>query len=431
MKSCFTRKRTNEQLASQLAQKGGNDPEIQSRIDANTNRIITLRSTNTTTNTSAQKAIDKKEELSRRRLELESTIAATNENIELYKVRVEEFRKKAFSGGGEEVVANAYENDLATAEKDLEKYNSSLFASQDLDVAPDFNFKPILQGEPAIRPEPSHGILIMAIAGLSMFFLACILIIILEFLDSSLRTPTIFHKDTRLNVLTVVSNIPLQRKTVKEYFDFTSKSDRDDTSNPFIENLRKLRFEIENSGKKILLVTSLKPQEGKSTVLEALAYTFSMSKKKILLIDTNFSNNTLTRQFSAKPTLETFSMNSQENAIDKIWGITTLTSITNTDIVGCNEGNYTPSEILPKNNLLTNLNKVAQHYDFIFLEGAALNNHADSKELSKYVDGIIAVFSAKNSLGEIDKESLQFLTNSKDKFIGAVLNNVDKDNLDL
>ncbi|MBS1600326.1 MAG: hypothetical protein JST75_19010 [Bacteroidetes bacterium] len=424
-------RRTNELLAAQLAQKGGNDPDIQKKINDNLSRIVQLGASGTTASATAQKQVDKKEALIKSKLELESNIASTNQNIEMYKKRTEEFRKIAFSGGGEEVVAKAYENDLTTAEKELEKYNSSLFASQDIDVAPDFNFKQIILGQPAIKAESSHGILITAIAGISMFFLSSLFIIILELLDTSLRTPTIFHKETKLNVLTVVNKIDLQKKTLKEYFDFDSKSDREYTSNTFIENLRKLRYEIECSGKRVILLTSPKAQEGKSIILESLAYTFSMSKKKVLLVDANFSNNTLTREFAAKPTLESFSMNGHDNGIEKIWGITTLTSITNTDIIGCDEGNYTPSEILPKNNLLANLDKVIHHYDFILLEGAALNTHADSKEISEYVDGIVGVFSAKNGIGEMDKEAIHFFRINDSKFIGAVLNNVDEQNLGL
>ena len=425
-------RRTNELLATQLAQKGGNDPDIQKKINDNLARIVQLGSTVSTANGNAQqKLTEKKDALIKSKLDLESNIAATNQNIEMYKKRTEEFRKIAFSGGGEEVVAKAYENDLATAEKELEKYNSSLFASQDIDVAPDFNFKQIILGQPAIKAESSHGILITAIAGISMFFLSSLFIIILELLDTSLRTPTIFQKETKLNVLTVVNKIDLQRKTLRDYFDFDSKSDREYTSNTFIENLRKLRYEIELSGKRVILLTSPKAQEGKSIILESLAYTFSMSKKKVLLIDANFSNNTLTREFAAKPTLESFSMNGHDNGIEKVWGITTLTSITNTDIIGCDEGNYTPSEILPKNNLLANLDKVSHHYDFILLEGAALNTHADSKEISEYVDGIVGVFSAKNGVGEMDKEAIHFFRVNHSKFIGAVLNNVDEQNLGL
>ncbi len=425
-------RRTNEELASKLALKGGVDAALQRQVDENINKITLLSRSNPIIPgvNPALKAADRKQELIKEKLDLQSAIASTTDNIEMYKGRVEQFRKIAFSGGGQEVIANAYQNDLAIAQKDLEKYNSSIFASQDIEVSPDFNFKQILLGQPPIKPEPTKGVLIITIAGLSMFFLSSLFIIILELLDSSLRTPTIFQKETKMEVLSTLGKIDLEKKSLGDYFDFNSRSDREQGSIPFIENLRKLRYEIEKSGKHVILFTSTKAQEGKTTIIESLAHTFSMSKKKVLLIDANFSNNTLTRDFSAKPSLETFSMTNQEG-VDKIWGITTLTNITNVDIIGCDEGNYTPSEILPKGNLFSNLDKLVQHYDFILIEGAALNYHADSKELSEYVDGIVVVFSARNTIGDLDRESLGFLKENRSKFIGAVLNNVDEQNLDL
>ncbi len=428
-------KEKNKTLSAQLAQRGGVDQDIQTQIDANTKKIValspTISSTSPTGLSSSQKAQDKKDELQKRKLELEAEISASRQNVALYNTRLEEFQKKAYSGGGAEAVANAMENDLNVAQKDLDKYHNSIFASQDIDVAPDFNFKQTLQGQPPITPESMHRTLIVAIAGLSMLFISILSILILEFLDTSLRTPSFFQKETKMKLLTTINKIDLQRKQLKDYFDVAGAQNSDSSSSLFIGNLRKLRYELENCGKKVILVTSLKPKEGKSTILESLAYTFSMSKKKVLIIDSNFSDNSLTRTFSAKPTLETFSLNVQDNAIDKIWGVTTLTNISNTDIIGCNEGNYTPSEILPKNNLLLNIHKIAQHYDFILIEGAALNNHADSKELSKFAEGIITVFSSKEVIREIDKESIQFLKNGTgNKLIGAVLNNVEEEYLD-
>ena len=424
-------RRTNEELASKLALKGGLDQNIQKQIDDNINKINQLsRGTGTQMMNPAAKAEERKEQLLKDKLELQSAIASTTDNIEMYKSRVEQFRKIAFSGGGQEVIANAYLNDLMIAQKDLEKYNSSIFASQDIDVSPDFIFKQIMLGQPPIKPEPGNGLLLIMISGFSLFFLSILIIIILELLDSSLRTPSIFKKETKLDVLSTVGQIDLDKKTLKEYFDFNLRSERENNELPFIENLRKMRYEIEHSGKRVILFTSTKPHEGKTTMLESLAYTFSRSKKKVLLIDTNFSNNNLTRDFSARPTLISFSMKGQEG-LEKIWNITTVTNISNVDVIGCEEGNYTPSEILPKNNLLDHFDKLKQHYDYILLEGAALNLHADSKELTDFVEGVVLVFSAKNSLGEIDRESIEFLKIHRNKFIGAVLNNVDEQNLDL
>ncbi|MBS1565020.1 MAG: hypothetical protein JST39_11565, partial [Bacteroidetes bacterium] len=195
--------------------------------------------------------------------------------------------------------------------------------------------------------------------------------------------------------------------------------------------LRKLRYEIETSNKKVLLFTSTQPGEGKTVIMEALSHSFSLSKKKVLLVDTNFSNNALTRVFEAKPVLEQINLDNDRNAVEKFTSATSMTRIPYVDIIGCKEGHYSPSEILPKNNLLEHIHQVAGGYDYILMEGAALNQHADSKELSKYADGIIAVFSATTSLREADKESIKFLKDTHEKLLGAVLNKVDQDNIDL
>ncbi|HLY70006.1 MAG TPA: Wzz/FepE/Etk N-terminal domain-containing protein [Puia sp.] len=426
-------KKENDNLSAQNMQKGGNDPDIQAKITSNITKINNLYSAGSTTDPvkSAERIETTRETLINKRSEIQGDIEASRKNLDVYRQQVNVYKGIANSGGGSEVVANAMESDLKSAQDELTKYKNSVFQSQDLTVNPDFNFRQTLMGQPPIKAMPLHRTIIVGVSGVAMFLIVSLIIIILEFLDSSLRSPSIFQRETNLKLMTVVNKMDLAKRDMKENFDMGSSENTNLNSKIFIESFRKLRFELENSGKKIILISSLKPQEGKSTLLEALAYTFSMTKKKILLIDANFSNNTLTRKFSAKPTLENFTLGVQDNPTDKIWGITTLTDIVNVDVIGCNEGNYTPAEVLPKNNLLFNLHKVGQHYDFIFIEGAALDNHADSKELSKYADGIVIVYSAKNSLGEIDKESLQFLKNStSDKFIGAILNNVEKDYLD-
>src|SRR5450631_110099 len=269
-------RRANEELASKLALKGGVDQNLQKQIDDNINKINQLRrgSSGQLLNP-AVRAAERKQQLIRDKLDLQSAIASTAENIQLYKTRLDQFNKIAFSGGGQEVVANAYLNDLTIAEKDLEKYNSSIFASQDIDVSPDFNFKQIMLGQPPIKPDPSKALLIISIAGLSMFFLSVLFIVILELLDSTLRTPTIFKKETKLNVLATVGQIDLENKSLEEYFEFSPKSDRESNNLPFIENLRKLRYEIERSGKTVILFTSTKAEEGKTTILESVAHTFS------------------------------------------------------------------------------------------------------------------------------------------------------------
>ena len=245
------------------------------------------------------------------------------------------------------------------------------------------------------------------------------------------RAPSIFNKAVNLKLLATINKIDLRQKTVEDYFDNITEESRDHDGQDYVENLRKLRYEIETSGKKIILFTSTKSQEGKTSIIEGLANSFSLARKKVLLIDTNFSNNSLTEKFEAKPLLEQFSLNGEPNAAEKLATASTTTKIQYVDIIGCKESALSPEEVLQKNNLLQSLPKIMSHYDYMMMEGASLNHHADTKELMKYADGVIVIFSARSTIRQTDKESIRFLKSQKEKLIGAVLNIVEEDNIDM
>ena len=131
----------------------------------------------------------------------------------------------------------------------------------------------------------------------------------------------------------------------------------------------------------------------------------------------------------AEPTLEKFSGNGHLTDPVEIAAMVTPTGIENVDIIGCHGGDYTPSEILPRNHLLNYLADLLLVYDFIFMEGAPLNNYADSKELVKYADGVIAIFSATTEIKQTDIVSINFLKTLDKNFVGAILNKVENLNI--
>lgn len=421
----------------EVQKNGKSDDEIrklQEKIDANVTKIGQLNNSGGGTaadrNRRQEKNQGRYDELISRKTELEQQIIAVQTNVNLFRAEKEKYESLTETGGGEQVMLDAQERDLRIAATEYEQLKKSVQGSLDLDINPQNNFKQILVAQPAYYAEPSRRSLILGLCGMLMFFLSAFIIVALEFFDSSFKTPSIFQRAVKLRLLSSLNRVDLKKKPLEDYFK-ANGTEGDIPGKQFIENLRKLRFELAASGKKTFLVTSTKPGEGKSMLIEALANSISLTHKKVLIIDANFPSNSLTKKFEAKPSLEQFNLTGTANATDKFLSIKSMTSIPNTDIVGCSEGNYTPSEILPANNLLMNLPKIAENYDFVFVEGAALNNHADSKELSAHVEGIIAVFSAKSSLGQIDKDSIQYLKDTGDKFVGTILNNVEENNMDL
>jgi Mrp family chromosome partitioning ATPase/uncharacterized protein involved in exopolysaccharide biosynthesis len=425
--------RQNTQYESQKAGAAADEVNrLEGLISENNRKIIQLRGSN-----SPNKARDierrnaKRDELISRKIELQQQIFAARQNVTDMTAQKNQYEQITATGGGDEVIVSAKIEELRIAQDEYSRLKQSLQASADVDVNPVNSFKQVNIGQPAYKPEPSRRAIILALAGLAMFFISAFIILLLEFLDGSYKTPSIFQRSTNLKLLSTVNKVDLKKRDLTDYFHNDGELNRNQDENLFVENLRKLRYELEKSGKKIFLVTSTKAREGKTTIIESLANSLSLTHKKILLVDANFSNNTLTQHYNAKASLEVFSMNGQSNPLEKFSSSVTTSSIPNTDVVGCKEGNYTPSEVLPRNNMLENLKKISEHYDFIFVEGAALNTHADSKELSRYVDGILAVFSARSVLRQSDRDSIQYLKGNGDKFVGSVLNFVEEENLDL
>ena len=58
------------------------------------------------------------------------------------------------------------------------------------------------------------------------------------------------------------------------------------------------------------------------------------------------------------------------------------------------------------------------------MEGPALNDYSDSKELIDYADKVIPVFSADALLNHHDKESIKYFKSINGKLMGTVLNKV-------
>ena len=75
------------------------------------------------------------------------------------------------------------------------------------------------------------------------------------------------------------------------------------------------------------------------------------------------------------------------------------------------------------------LDSLKQEFDFVLIEGAAMNNYADSKEIAVYAEGVFTVFAADNRLSPTDYSALKYITENSAKNFGAILNKVNTDNI--
>jgi succinoglycan biosynthesis transport protein ExoP len=407
--------------------KGSNDTELKNKYEklraAYRSKLSSLGNTTSSAGTIT------KTDLQQKKNELELQISSSEQNVEAYRLKIRSLNSSVGAAASRSATNQALQKELSLSQQEYENIKSRYDAVLNNTVVPLDNYRQILFGQPAVEPEASKRLILLALSGVSMFVFCCIAIIFLEYIDVSIKTPSQFLKNIELKLLGLVNRINMKQEPLNKIFDAESK--KTIQGSLFREQLRKIRFEIENNKHKVYLFTSARQGEGKSTIIKALAYSLSMSQKKVLVIDTNFINNTLTRDFEAAPELENFSNTSKDYSYQQVKSIISPTGIENVDIIGCQGGDYTPAEILGDDNLLGHLSNLTAVYDYILMEGAALNERSDSKELLEFSDVMISIVSARSTIKQTDKETINFLQSVDGKYAGAILNNVEKDNIDM
>lgn len=377
-------------------------------------------------------------DLLEKKQDLETTIQAGKDKIKNLQSRIANLRSTASSTSSRNAAVEALLQEAKMAEKDYFDARQRYANATEIGSSSVNNFRQLQLAQPAIEPEPSKRMVVVGMAGLVTGVTAVLIIVILSYLDSSVRTPAIFSKVMNLKLISIVNFMNMKNKALKDVITGNLKEkgvSEKKRSNTFRESIRKLRYEIEHSGKRIFLFTSTKKGQGKTTLIQALSYSLSMSKKKILIIDTNFSNNDLTVQLHGDPVLEKISnedLSVSPRLKVKVFSKDVGAGTGGIFIIGSQGGDYTPSEVLPsENNLLIHLQALLEEFDYIFLEGPPLNDFSDSRELVDYVEGVVAVFSATDIIKQIDKESAKFFKDLNGKFCGSVLNMIDLENVNV
>ncbi len=385
---------------------------------------------------SAKDPVSEKIDLEAQKTDLEIDIQSSTSFIASLQSKVNALKGSVSSAASSTAAGESLKKEAEFANKEYLDAKQRYNAATDIGGASLVNFRVIVPGQPAISPEPSKRPLIIALAAMVALFTTIGIIIFLTYLDSSVRTPIIFSKNVNLKLISLVNFMNLKNKNITDVIankNIAVDEAEHKRNNIFRESIRKLRYEIETSGKKVFLFTSTKKGQGKTTLIQALSYSMSLSKKKVLIIDTNFCNNDLTVQLNAEPVLEKIVPYKSDNKalIEQVKVFSKDLGLGSVYAIGSEGGDYTPSEILPRENLLQHLQLLTSDFDYIFLEGPPLNDFSDSKELAQYVDGVIAIFSAQDAIKQIDKQSISFFKELNGKFTGSVLNMVDLKNINV
>ena len=415
-------------LNNKLVDANMQDEGIKRQIEETKGRrVLVSRQIALTRADATDPALVKQHDMYVRYVDAQSNLDATTQHVNVLSKRVDELYKKRSGLVNNNAEWNKYNRQIEVA---AAEYKYAIDKQNQADVIKQSGFEesPMKVLEYPMYPykaESNKRALLSSFAGIGAVTLATVLLFMLTYFDRSLGSVFQYDKQVGLPLLSTINQ--LNAKKTDNFDQFFKQNDVRKETEYFKESLRKVRHDIEASGAKSFLFTSLKDQEGKSFMVAALAYSLTLKSKKVLIIDTNFKNNTLTG-LSVKPFLDN-PMTSVVKTSDASTRLDFTINIPTVDIIGNQGGHNSPSELLAGVDFKRKMVDLGKMYYYIFLEAAALNKYSDARELVDFVDKVIPVFNANTALTKTDENGLTFLHSLGKKVLGGVLNKAHLKNL--
>lgn len=196
------------------------------------------------------------------------------------------------------------------------------------------------------------------------------------------------------------------------------------TSFRFVETIRKLRRRVEQhmEGEKVLMVTSLLENEGKSTVAANLALAMAKKYKRVLLIDLDLRKpacHALLEQKNVKAGVRDVL---KENA--KLSDAVMRYKKTNLYLLLEKKGDRNSGELLSSDRLQALLRWARQEFDFIILDLPPMSAASDAESVMELADASLLVVRQNAATAPVINKAINALDGGKAKLLGCVLNNV-------
>ena len=183
-----------------------------------------------------------------------------------------------------------------------------------------------------------------------------------------------------------------------------------------------LQFSLIDDDKKVIMITSSIPGEGKSFVAANLAGAFSMVNKKVLLIDCDLRKGRQAKLFNINDdkglsVLLLDDINNYKKYIHK-------TQVDNLYVLLNGIVPPNPSELLGSQKNKELLELLKKYFDIIILDCPPVSAVTDSVVLSNLADKIVLVCSYKKTPIELLKDTVKSFDTAKGKIAGVVINQV-------
>lgn len=191
------------------------------------------------------------------------------------------------------------------------------------------------------------------------------------------------------------------------------------TSFSYVEAFKRMRVKIESSGHHVIMVTSARQNEGKSTVSANLALTLAKNKQRVLLLDLDLRNPSIARLFGYEP---------QHEILDVLEGKASLQDSLHYDagyklsfLLGRRSSDLAP-DLLGSVKMRSIIQVMRRHYDYLVIDCPPVGHLSDALVISELADAILFVVKQNDASSKMINDAVDLLKESNPNVLGCVFN---------
>lgn len=249
-----------------------------------------------------------------------------------------------------------------------------------------------------------------------------------EHLDSSLKTPTQVEKYLGLPTLGTVPLVRFKeedRATAEGSIELIAHNKPASHAAEALRTLRASLFLVTADGPPVrMIITSARPQEGKTCVSSNLAVTLAEMGRRVVLVDADLRRPRMHRMFGAAITPGLSNYLAGSSPVDEVLHQSPVSRL---DIIPSGPVPPNPAELLDSSSMRGLLDELNTRYDFVLIDAPPVLGFADVPLLSRFAGGVLLVVRAGSTPRAVAKQAGDYLIRLRAKVLGVVLNQVAAD----
>lgn len=241
----------------------------------------------------------------------------------------------------------------------------------------------------------------------------------LELLDKSMRTPTDIVRHLGVALLGLVPHTDDEEVAIEHVETAVFNAPRSMVAEAFRLIRANLQFSAPVDRQRSIVVTSARPEDGKTTVACNLAMALAQAGRRVLIVDANFRRPSLHRIFKNVKPQGLSNLLVGDAALS---ACTTSTSITGLDVLGGGPTPPNPAALLSGDTCKAFLKEATSQYDQVVIDTPPVLLAGDAVVLGSAVDGVVLVVRAHQNSRGVARRACSLFTNLNIHMFGAVLN---------